>query len=133
MMSIESTTESLAKIAVSAVGAEWYGPIGFVQWIFRHADIELSNDLVELWSQGEQVVGSDLRDADVVFRTFGPGQWLPNGLNAGHLGIFVACDNTRAIVHASPWDGHVTHIPINEFLCEHEGRFRGTRRYIASS
>jgi cell wall-associated NlpC family hydrolase len=133
MTSIERTTESLAKIAVSAVGTEWYGPVGFVQWIFRHADIELPNDLVELWSQGEVVIGSDLRDADVVFRTLGPGQRLPNGLNAGHLGIFVTCDGARAIVHVSPWDGHVMHVSINEFLTTHGGAFRGTRRYVASS
>lgn len=121
----------LAAIAAGAVGKRNQSPIGFVVWLFRHADIELEEDLVVIWNAGEQVVGSDLCPADVVFRTGKPARLLPKTKRyAGHLGVFVG-GKERDIVHADPDTGRITKVPINEFL--EEDAFRGTRRLIASS
>lgn len=120
----------LAAIAAGAVGKRNQSPIGFVVWLFRHADIELDEDLVAIWGKGAPVVGSDLDPADVVFRTGKPARLLPTKRYAGHLGVFVGGEE-RDVIHADPDTGRVTKVPINEFL--EEDAFRGTRRLIASS
>ncbi|MFA5854299.1 MAG: hypothetical protein WC866_04415 [Patescibacteria group bacterium] len=120
----------IAEIAAGAVGARNHNPIAFVAWLFRHAKIELEEDLVAIWNAGDSVVGSDLWPADVVFSTGKPARLLPTKRYAGHLGVFVGGEE-RDIVHVHPDTGCVTKVPINDFM--EEGSFRGTRRFIASS
>ncbi|WKZ28830.1 MAG: hypothetical protein QY323_04850 [Patescibacteria group bacterium] len=122
--------KQIAEIAAEAIGKRNYDPIEFIVWLFRHADIELEEDLVAIWDKGAPVVGSDLDPADVVFRTGKPARLLPTKRYAGHLGVFVG-GKERDIVHVDPDSGRITKVPINDFL--EEGSFRGTRRLIASS
>lgn len=105
-------------------------PTGLVVLCFREVGVALPEGILELHLLGERIMGSDLRKADLIFRTGLVDVYHPGDLRygVGHVGIYTG---ERTVVHASPFVGSVREDGIDPFFDDHRGRYRGVRRLIA--
>jgi len=119
----------VVRFARSMVGLSM-SPTGLVVLCFAELGVSLADDLLALHRAGDQILGSDLLPADLIFRTgphdvFHPGE---RRYGIGHVGIYTG---DKTVIHASFWSGRVDETDIDEFFDAAYGHFRGTRRIIA--
>lgn len=94
-------------------------------------DIVLTDDLLALHRSGQQIIGSGLEEADLIFRSGTVNRFHPNKpmLGIGHVGVYVS---PGVVIHASPHAaGRIAPSSIAWFLDADFSKYRGTRRIIA--
>lgn len=107
-----------------------FSATSLVVWCFALVGIELKDDILALFAAGDRILGSDIRGADLFFRSgrhdkFPPGE---TRYGLGHVGIYTG---EGTVVHASPFVGCVHEDLSDDFFDLDNGHYRGVCRLIA--